>query len=148
MLRGFKVFTGAHYIGGCTGYDESRRDCMKRRTKTWERGNCTIRKTAWKYPQEIYATVVRAIQSEWIFLKRVTNNTGDAFSGEGKMIQETILPFLFFVKSKSLSPIVGTLSKMRVKKSGMGLLNPVVWLNEQCLSLQHAITELIWAVMV
>ena len=70
-----------------------------------------IRKTAGKYPQESYAAVARAIQSEWIFLQLVTKNTvdvlqyvtkntGDEFVGVDKMFQETFLPRLFFGKSK------------------------------------------------
>ena len=42
------------------------------------------------------------------------------------MICETFLPRLFFGKTKTLSPIVGALSMMTVKKSGLGLLNPVM----------------------
>ena len=68
----------------------------------------TISKTAGKYPQDSYAAVVRTIQSEWIFLQRITWDTGDAFTGVEKMIQETFLPHLFFIKSKTVSPIVGT----------------------------------------
>ena len=40
-----------------------------------------ISETAGKNPQEIYAVVVCEIQSEWIFLQRVTNNTRDKFAG-------------------------------------------------------------------
>ena len=32
-----------------------------------------------KYPQERYSVVVHVLQLEWIFLQRITNNTGDAF---------------------------------------------------------------------
>ena len=63
------------------------------------------------------------------------------------MLQENFLPCLFFVKSKSHSPIVGTLSKMTVKKSGLGLLNPMTSAKGKYLSLQRLITELIQDVM-
>ena len=85
----------------------------------------TISETVGKYPQESYAAVVRTIQSEWIFLQRVTWDTGDAFGGVEKMIRENILPCLLFGKTKILSPIVGALSMMPVKKSVLGPLNPV-----------------------
>ena len=78
-----------------------------------------------KYPQESYAVVVHSIQPEWKFLQRVKNNTGDALKGVEKMLQETFLSCLFFGKSKSLSPIIGTLSTIPFKRSGLGLLNPV-----------------------
>ena len=92
---------------------------------TLERIIGMIRKIAGKYPQESYDVVVHAIQSEWIFLQRVTWDTGGAFFGLENMIQETFLPRLFFVKTKFLSPIVGDLSTMPVKKSVLGILNPV-----------------------
>ena len=40
----------------------------------------TIIETADKYPQEIYDTVVRVIHLEWIFLQRMTKNTGYVFT--------------------------------------------------------------------
>ena len=50
-----------------------------------------IRETADKYTQENYSVVVRVIQSEYIFLKRVMINTGYAFAGVEKILRETIL---------------------------------------------------------
>ena len=70
-------------------------------------------------------TVVHKIQSEWIFPQRVEKNMGEAFAGVERMILKTFFPRLFFVKSKTLIPIVGTLSTMPVKKSSLRLLNPV-----------------------
>ena len=70
--------------------------------------------------------VVRAIQSEWLFLQYATQDTGEKFAGVEKMIQETFLPPIFLKNTKSLSPIVGSLSTMPVKKSGLVLLNPVM----------------------
>ena len=67
--------------------------------------------------------MVRAIQSEWIFLQRVTWDTGDAFAGVEKMIQENVLLRFLFGRTKTLSPIVGTLSTMPIKVAGLGLLN-------------------------
>ena len=85
------------------------------------------------------------IQSEWIFLRRVTTNMLDEFAGVETMIQETFPPCLFFRKTKSLSPIVGALSKILVKKSSVGFLNIVTSENEKYLSFQRASAELIQA---
>ena len=59
------------------------------------------------------------------------------------MIRGTFLPRLFFEKTKSLSPIVGALSTMKVKKYGLGILNPVTSVNDKYLSSQRASAELI-----
>ena len=127
--HGFRVCTGALYLGGYI-CDDWLREC----TLTWEKNINTIRKTVGKYPQESYAAVVPTIQSEWIFLQRVTWDTGDLFAGVEKMIRKTFSPRLFFRKTKTLSPVVGALSTMPVRKYGLGLLNPVTSEQEKYLS--------------
>ena len=77
--HGFKVCMGARYLCGSIKDDESKHECLKERTETWGRNICTISETTENYPQESYATVVRAIQSKWIFIQRVTTNTEDTF---------------------------------------------------------------------
>ena len=141
--HGFKVCTGACYLGGYIWDDESKIDWMRERTLTWDKNINTISKTAGKYPQESYAGVVRAIQSEWIFIQCVTWDTGDAFAGVEKMIWELFLPRLFFGKTKNLLPIVGTISTMPIKMDGLGLLNPVTSAKEKCLSSQRGSVEII-----
>ena len=42
------------------------------------------------------------------------------------MIHETFLPHIFFGKTKTLSPVVGTLSMILIKVARLGLLNPVM----------------------
>ena len=59
------------------------------------------------------------------------------------MIRGTFSPRLFFVKTKTLSPIVGALSKMPVKKSGLGILNPVMSAQEKYLRSQRGSAELV-----
>ena len=60
--HGFKVCTGARYLGGYIRDNNSKHDCLRESTLTWENNINTIRKTAGKYPLEGYATVVREIQ--------------------------------------------------------------------------------------
>ena len=62
----------------------------------------------------------KTIQSEWIFLQRITWDTGGSFAGVEKIIRETFLPRLFFGKTKTLSPVIGALSMMPVNKSRLG----------------------------
>ena len=80
----------------------------------WKKNTNMISETKGKFPHKSYAAVARLIQSEWIFLKHVTWDTGDTLLGVEKMIWETYLPHPFFGKMKTLSPIVGALSTMRV----------------------------------
>ena len=102
--------------------------------------------TAGKYPQESYSAVVHAIQLEWIFLQHVTWDTGDSFLGVEKMIHETLLPRIFFGTSKTLSAVVGDLSTIPDRKSGLGLLNTVTSAQKKYLSSTRGIVELIRSV--
>ena len=144
--HGFGVCMSARYLGGYIGNNKSKHNWLRERTLTWEKKISTISETAGKYPQESYATVVRVIQPEWIFLQFVTWDTGDAFTGVEKMIWETFLSRLFFGKTKTLSLIVGYLSTIPVKKSGLGLLNSVTSSQAKYLSYQQESAELFWAV--
>ena len=62
------------------------------------------------------------------------------------MIRETLLSRLFFGEMKTFSPVVGDLSTMSVKKSGLGILNPATLAQENYLSYQRGSAELVWAV--
>ena len=123
--HGFKVCTGARYIGDYIREDQSKSNWLRDHTLTWEKNIGTIRETMGRYPQESYAAVARVIQSEWIFLQRVTWDTGVPFAGMEKMLWGKNCPSLFIGKTKTLSPIVGSLSMMLVKKSVVGILNLV-----------------------
>ena len=130
LFHGFKVWTGTCYLGGFIGDNYSKRDCMIDRKLKWENNIRTIRKTADKYHQESYATVVRAIQLHWIFLKHVTKNMVDTFAGMDKLLWEIFLPRHFFRKPKYLPTIVGNLSTTTINKDGPGLQNPVMSANK------------------
>ena len=58
-----------------------------------------------------------------------------------------LLPRIFFRKTKTLSPTVGALSTMPVKKSVLRLLNPVMSAQEKYLSSQRGNVELVHAVI-
>ena len=96
-----------------------------------------------KFPQESYSAVVCAIQSDYIFLQRVTSDVGGVFAGVEKMIRETFLSHLFSIKTKPLPPIVGALSTIPVKKVGLGLLNTVTSAKDKYISYHQASAELI-----
>ena len=73
---------------------------------------------------------------------------GDAFVGVEKMIQETFLLPLFFIKTETLSPIVGALSTTPVKKYGLVLLDPVTSAQKKYFSSRRGIAELVQSVTV
>ena len=82
--QGFKVCTGARYLGGYISDNKLKSDWHRERTLTWEKYIGMIRKNVGKYTQESYTAVVRAIQSYWIFMQHVTWDTVDLFVGSGE----------------------------------------------------------------
>ena len=88
--------------------------------------------------------MTHAIKPEWIFLQHATWYTGDAFARVEKILLENVLPRLLFKKTKTLLPIVGSLSMIPVKKVVLGLLNPVMSEKEKYVSSQRGSAELIW----
>ena len=106
---------------------------MKECTETCERNICKIRKTVGGYLQESYAVVVCAIQPEGIFLQGVTKNMVDVFAGMEKLLRETFFTCLFFGKSKFLTPLIGNLIMMPIKKAILGFQNHVTSTNEKYL---------------
>ena len=56
--HGFRVCTGAYYLGGYIDDNEPKRDWLRERTLTWEKNTKMISKTVGKYIQEIYAAVI------------------------------------------------------------------------------------------
>ena len=77
--------TGSHYLGVSFG-GGSKCDWLEDRTSIWECNIHMVNETVGKHPRESYSAVLRVIQSEWVFLKCVTRNTGDAFIGVDKLI--------------------------------------------------------------
>ena len=105
---------GARYLGGYIGDDISKGGCLKERTDKWERDIRALIKTADNYPQEINVAVAHTVQLEWIFLQRVKKDAGQALTGLERFLQETFLPRIFFGESKTLPPLVGSLSTLPV----------------------------------
>ena len=122
----FKVWTGAHYLGGYIRDDQSKRDCLKKCTDMWEQNIYTISKSAGKYPQERYVMVLLVIQTCHKEYRRRVYGSGEDCPGN-------IFASTLFGKSKTLSPIVGTLTTILIKKAGLGLLDPVTSANKKWL---------------
>ena len=64
----------------------------------WDRDIRAINKMAKNYPQEIYAAVAHAAQSEYIFLQRVKKDMGQVFIGMERFLQDNFPSCPFFGK--------------------------------------------------
>ena len=131
FCHGFKVWTDALCLGVFITYIKSKHYWLNVRIKTWGWKITNISEYAGKYPQESNVAVECAIQLEWIYLQHVMDNTRDVFASMEKLLQENFFPCLFLGKSKSLTPLIGTLSTVPVTKSVLGLQNPMTSANEK-----------------
>ena len=69
-----------------------------------------------------------------VFYNTSQKNIEDKFAGVEKIPKKNVFPRLFFGKPKTLSPIVGTICTLLVKKAGLGLLNSVTSAKNKILS--------------
>ena len=87
----FKVCTGALYLGGFIGGEESKRDYLKERTQTWEQNNSQDQQNR----EEISpVNLLRSVMCDPIgvdILQCITKNARYAFAGVDKSIWETFL---------------------------------------------------------
>ena len=127
---------GKRYLRGYIGDNESKQYWLREHTAMREQNIFKIRENAGEYPQKSYYTVVCLIQSDWIFIQCVTWDTGDMCVGVEETIRENVFHRLFFSEIKSLSPIVGDISTMPVKKYVLVPMNPVTLAKDKCLSSQ------------
>ena len=72
---------GALYPGGYIGDEKSKGNWLKNWADKWESEIRVLSKTADKCLQESYTAAACVVQSEWIFLQRMTKDTGKAFAG-------------------------------------------------------------------
>ena len=66
--HGCRVCTGACYLGGSIGNDESKRDWLRERTLTWEKNISRISKTAGNTPRRVTPQgYVKSNQNRYFF---------------------------------------------------------------------------------
>ena len=97
LLHGFKVFTGARYLGGFIGDDESKRDCLEDQTSKWEK-KLYDHQSSGELSQDSYAVVVFVINRNGYFCN-MWRKTWDTHSrGWRKFFRE---PFCLIFSSEN-----------------------------------------------
>ena len=95
FARAYVILVG--YIGD----DEYKREWLKYWMEKRERNIYAVTKMAEKYHRESYATVVRAIQSEWKFFQLVTKDMKHEFREWKKFCRK---PFCLVFSLENLKP--------------------------------------------
>ena len=112
----------------------------------WEHNICIISETAWKYTKNKFRGGTCDPTGMDIFTMH-HEGYGIQVRSIDNILRENFLPHIFSGKYKSLTTFILTLSKMMVKKAGLGLQNIAMLANKKILSLQHASMDMILSVM-
>ena len=142
----FNMYTGARYLGGYIGDGYYKHNCLKERTSTWERNIRNISNSIHEIsPGDIYHSGTHEPIRVDIY-KTCHHRYNGHIGGSGDDDLRNLFASYFLWKEKPLSPILGNISTMLVKKSVLGLLNKVMLANEKYLSSQKTRVDLIKAV--
>ena len=120
---GFKVVTGARYLGGHVGTVESKEKWVSDKVKTWTEAVRSLSRVAQSSPQAAFAGLQKSLQSEWIHLQRVTDGIQDSFAPIEDAISSTFLPALLNAPPDQPTSLRDLLA-LPVKYGGIGLVNP------------------------
>ena len=125
QLAGFQFTykTGARYLGGFLGDQSARGEWLEPKLQSWAKAVTSLSSVARRYPQTAYAGLAHSLQSEWMYLQRVTSNAGESFDGVERAIKEEFVPSLFDVPKDEAAEMRPLLA-LSVKNAGLGIRDP------------------------
>ena len=119
---GFTIVTGARYLGGHVGTDESRDEWVRGKVNLWSEGIEALSKVAQSSPHAAFVGLQKSLQSEWMHLQRVVGGIGHHFAPVEDSIRTTFLPAL--LESKEIDDDLRRIFSLPVKHAGIALPNP------------------------
>lgn len=121
----FRYTDGHRYVGGYIGSDKARSDWIDPQIQQWVKGIKALAKVARRYPQTAYAGLQKSLQSEWMYLQRVTDRVSDDFAPIERAIQEDFLPALFDATKEEIAEMRPLLA-LSVRRAGLGIPVPTL----------------------
>jgi len=119
----FTYTEGHRYVGGFLGPDVARRDWLDPQIQKWVRSVKALAKVARRYPQTAYTGLAKSLQSEWMYLQRVTAGVEDAFAPIEKALVEDFLPALLGATREEVASLRPLLA-LSARCAGLGIPNP------------------------
>ena len=120
---GFKIVTGARYLGGHVGTVESKKEWVNEKINTWTEAIRSLSKVAQSSPHCAFVGIQKSLQSEWIHLQRVLSGIQDAFGPIEEAITNSFLPAVLNAPTDQPSSL-RALMALPVKFGGTGITNP------------------------
>ena len=121
----FRHCDGSRYVGGFIGTSEAAMEWIRPQIEQWANGVRRLAKTAKHYPQTAFAGLSKSLQAEWAYLQRVVPQIADQFQDIEDAIVQSFLPALFDEDNTELIEELRDRLTLSVKKSGLGIPNPV-----------------------
>ena len=91
---GFQVVTGARYLGGFIGTEESKMEWVRGKVEKWAEHVRSLSVVARSSPHCAFVGLQKSLQSEWIHLQRVTGGIDDKFMPIEDAITSSFMPAL------------------------------------------------------
>ena len=139
-----KIVKGGRLLGGFVG-DKAKRDLfVTEKVQTWCKSIEKLVSISHTQPQAAYHALVKSIQSEWIFLQRVTPDCSVLFAGIERMLADGFLPSLF---GCDISINERKLFKLPVRFGGLDMKDPTLTSESSYLVSREATSHLVQSIL-
>ena len=118
---GVRIVSSSRYLGGVIGDKSGRDSFVLSKVLQWTQYVEILSSIAVDQPQVAYIALVKSLQSEWIFLQRVTPNYSDLFGDIESALFTLFIPSLIGHECSSHERLLYSLS---ISMGGLNIKNP------------------------
>ena len=119
---GIHIVSSGRYLGGVIGDVTGIESFVESKVNDWSRYVELLSSLATDQPQAAYIGLTRSLQSEWLFLQRVTPNCGNLFNTIENVLSTLFIPSLL---GHNCSPHERLLFSLPVRMGGLNIQNPM-----------------------
>ena len=142
----FRHEEGHRYLGGFVGTGSAEADWVDPQVRQWIEGVHCLAAAARRYPQTAYAGLSQSLQSEWLYLQRVTPDIAPAFAPLETAIATVFLPALLDASVEEVAKLRPLLA-LPTRLGGLGIPDPTTT-GEFCYASSTASTNLLHSSLV
>ena len=119
---GVKVVSGSRFLGGFIGNERDGAGFVTRKVEQWVSHIHQLADAAKSQPQAAFASLLKSLQCEWMFLMRVFPGQSHLFDPLREAIRRTFWPCLL---GSAVNDVEADLFSLPVKYGGLGVRDPV-----------------------
>ena len=119
---GVKVVSGNRFLGGYVGDENGYIEFIEKKVKLWVSCVNSLATAARSQPQAAFASLLKSLQCEWLFLMRVCPDCSSMFEPLRDAIRDVFWPSLF---GGSIDEREADLFSIPTRLGGMGVRDPV-----------------------